>query len=93
MLEGDMDDLSATMVVDLPEDAILMVDGSATTASSSSRTLVTPALEPGKSFQYTLTAQVTRDGTTQTVTQQVTVRAGEETRVSLALPATAVVSR
>jgi uncharacterized protein (TIGR03000 family) len=83
----------ATLVVDLPADATLTVDGNATTSTSASRLFVTPALETGKTFHYTLTAQVVRDGNVQTVTRQVAVRAGETTRDQLDLPVAAVASR
>jgi len=76
----------ATMVVTLPEDATLTVDGTVTTSTSSERVLVTPDLQTGQTFQYTLTAQVMRAGSMQTVTRQVTVRGGEEIRVNLELP-------
>jgi uncharacterized protein (TIGR03000 family) len=76
------------MIVELPEDATLSIDGLQTTSTSSTRVLVTPDLEPGRTFIYTLTAQVTRDGASRTVTQQVTVRAGQETYVSMPVPVT-----
>jgi uncharacterized protein (TIGR03000 family) len=88
-----VDDASAIMVVDLPTDATLKVDDTVTTSTSSNRVFVTPPLESGKSYQYTLTAQVMQDGVLQTVTRQVTVRAGEEVRVNLELPAATVVSQ
>jgi len=93
LVEATVDSTSVTLVVDLPEDATLTVNGSATTSTSSSRVYMTSGLEAGKSYQYTLTAQVTRDGVQQTVTRQVTVRTGEETRVSLEMPTAAVVAR
>jgi uncharacterized protein (TIGR03000 family) len=83
----------ATLVVELPADATLTVDGTATTSTSASRTFVTPALEAGRTYHYTLTAQVMRDGAVQTVTRQVAVQAGEETRVSLDIPAGQVAAR
>ena len=88
-----VDDASAIIVVDLPADALLKVDDTATTSTTSNRVFVTPPLESGKSYQYTLTAEVTQDGVLQTVTRQVTVRAGEETRVNLGAPEAAVASR
>jgi len=84
---------SAVMVVELPQDATLTVDGTATTSTSANRVLVTPVLEAGRTYNYTLTAQVMRDGVLQTVSRQVAVRAGEETRVNLELPVATVVAR
>jgi uncharacterized protein (TIGR03000 family) len=86
-------DGTATVLVELPADATLTVDGVATTSTSTNRVFVTPPLENGQTFHYTLTAQVVRDGQTQTVTRQVAVRAGEETRVTLDVPAAAVAVR
>ena len=42
-----------------------------------------PPLERGKNYQYTLTAAIVRDGQKLAATERVTVRAGQETRVSL----------
>jgi uncharacterized protein (TIGR03000 family) len=47
---------------------------------------VSPALESDKDFSYTLVAKVTRDGESRSITRQVTVRAGEETHVTLEIP-------
>ena len=54
---------------------------------SSRRVFVSPELPPGKPFHYTLKAEVLRDGKPVAVAERVTVRAGEETRVTLSLPA------
>lgn len=83
----------ATIVVELPADATLKVDGEATLSTSTVRVLVSPELPAGKEFHYTLTAQVVREGKPVQVEQLVTVRAGEESRVSLTLPAAGVVQR
>jgi uncharacterized protein (TIGR03000 family) len=48
--------------------------------------LVTPPLAAGRDFHYTLTAQLMRDGRAVNVTRDVTVRAGEETRVEIQPP-------
>lgn len=73
----------ATLVVNLPASARLTVDGVQTRSTSSVRTFVSPALEPGKSFSYTLTAEYSRDGQPLTVTRRVRVTAGETVRVDL----------
>ena len=85
--------LAATVLVELPADATLTIDGEATSSTSATRVFQTPDLEPGQTFHYTLRAQVERDGQVQTVTRRVEVRAGEQTRVSLPLPATTVAAR
>jgi len=74
-------DAPAVIQVSLPADARLTVDGNATTSTSENRTFVTPALPQGETFQYTLRAEIVRDGRTVVETQVVTVRGGEETRV------------
>jgi uncharacterized protein (TIGR03000 family) len=77
-VEGDA---PAVILVSLPENAKLTVDGNATTSTSSERTFVSPPLPQGQTFVYTLRAEVVRDGRTLVETQQVNVRGGEETRV------------
>jgi uncharacterized protein (TIGR03000 family) len=78
----------ATIVVSLPTDAKLTVDGQATTSTSDTRTFVTPALESGKDYSYTFNAEVVRNGVTLTKKLDVIVRAGEATRVTLEPTAT-----
>jgi uncharacterized protein (TIGR03000 family) len=75
----------ATIQVSLPADAKLMIDGAKTVSTSASRLFVSPELAPAKDFQYTLRAEIIRDGQSLTATERVTVRAGMETRVSLPL--------
>jgi uncharacterized protein (TIGR03000 family) len=77
----------ATIVVSLPANATLTVDGTPTTSTSAQRTLVTPALEDG-TYVYTLRAQF--EGQTQT--QDVQVRAGQISQAQFSFPQ-AVVSR
>jgi len=79
----------ATIVVSLPADARLIVDGSATTSTSSVRTLVTPVLANGSTYVYTMQAQFGG----QTQTQQVTVRSGETSNVQFSFSTTGVASR
>ena len=79
---------SATVVVTLPADAKLTVDGATTTSISGERIFTTPALPAGKEFYYEFKAEVIRNGKTRAVTQQVLVRSGEETRVKLSIPET-----
>lgn len=83
----------ATIVVELPADATLRVDGAATGSTSGVRVLVSPELPAGKEFHYTLTAQVVREGKPVQVEQTVAVRAGEESRVTLSLPVATVAQR
>jgi uncharacterized protein (TIGR03000 family) len=73
----------ATLIVSLPADAKLMIDDTATTSTSSERTFVSPTLNPGIDYNYTLKAEVMRDGKKVQVEEKVTVRAGQETRVTM----------
>ena len=73
----------ATIVVTLPADARLNIDGVATKQVSGVRQFTTPELAAGQTFFYTLTAEVVRDGQTLTSMQKVAVRAGEQTNVVL----------
>jgi uncharacterized protein (TIGR03000 family) len=83
-------DAPATIVVTLPEDAKLRIDDNPTTSTSGSRVFVSPSLPTGREFHYTLTAEVMRDGKPVTVKEKIVVRAGEETRVELSVPAAGV---
>src|SRR5437588_629758 len=83
----------ASIIVSLPADARLTVDDVVTKSTSATRLFATPALESGKEFHYTLKAEVVRDGKTYTAIRRVAVRAGEETRVTLDIPATTLALR
>jgi uncharacterized protein (TIGR03000 family) len=80
------DTAPATVRVILPADAKLTFDGQATRSTSATRLFVTPPLESGKRYHYTLTAKYARDGQTITIERTVSVRAGRETVVSLVRP-------
>jgi uncharacterized protein (TIGR03000 family) len=78
----------ATIVVTLPADAKLTIDGAATRSISGVRTFVTPTLDAGLEFSYTLKAEVVRDGQTFSTEQRVTVRGGAESKINLTIPVT-----
>jgi uncharacterized protein (TIGR03000 family) len=84
----------ATLVVTLPADARLTVDNTPTRLTSAKRVFNSPPLQPGRTYRYTLKAEIVRDGQTLTTSRDVTVRAGQETDVTLEFqPATASVRR
>lgn len=84
----------ATLIVNLPANARLSIDGHATRATSAQRIFISPPLEPGRDYVYNLRAEITReDGQPTTTTQQVMVRAGQETRVTLDLAVTVAASQ
>jgi uncharacterized protein (TIGR03000 family) len=78
----------ATIVVNLPADARLKVDSTQTRSTTGRRVFVSPPLEPGRDFSYTLRAEIDRDGQTLATTRDVTVRAGQTSEVTLEIPAT-----
>jgi uncharacterized protein (TIGR03000 family) len=84
---------SATILVSLPADARLLIDDQATTSTGYSRLFVSPTLNPGREYHYTLKAQAVRDGKTVTAERVITVRAGETTPASLKLPEIGVAQR
>lgn len=73
----------ATIVVHMPADAKLTVDGKATRATSAVRRFVTPPLESGQGYHYIFKAEIDRDGEPITVTKRVDVRAGANEEVTL----------
>jgi uncharacterized protein (TIGR03000 family) len=92
-IDAPKKDTTATIIINLPADARLMVDGNATTSTTEVRTLVTPELVEGATYVYTVQAQVTREGRVMTQTQEVTVRGGETSNVLFNFSANSVASR
>ena len=70
--------------VTLPADAKLLFNGVAASGTGGIRAFQTPPLAAGQNYTYELTAEVTRDGRTERVTETVIVRAGEIATVTLA---------
>jgi uncharacterized protein (TIGR03000 family) len=83
----------ATILVSVPAGARLIVDGTPTTSTSEFRTLVTPALEVGSTYVYTMTVEVVRDGQTMVQSQQVNVRGGETASVQFNFSTQGIASR
>ncbi len=79
----------ATIVVSLPANATLTIDGNPTSSTSTTRTLISPALERDRTFVYTLQAEV--DGQVQT--QQVRVYAGQTSQAQFTFPSAGIASR
>ncbi len=74
----------AKVAVTVPADAALAFNGHPTNGTGPTRTFHTGPLEPGKEYQYVLTATVVRDGREVVATERVTVRAGGTAAVTLA---------
>ncbi len=83
----------ATIVVNLPTDARLTIDGVQTFSTADRRSFVTPALQVGSTYGYTLRAEVVSNGQTVVQTQEVTVRGGETSTVQFNFAAQTVASR
>jgi uncharacterized protein (TIGR03000 family) len=83
----------ATVVVSLPADAKLFADGQATALTSANRTFVTPALTPGKVYNYELRIEVVRDGQTRSETKNVSVSAGRISTVEFGEPSVQTAAR
>lgn len=73
----------ATLVVTLPEDAVLTFNGVSSPATGGSRTFRVPALSYGQEYGYDLVAEVTADGKAIRAGARVVLRAGETARVTL----------
>lgn len=78
--------MPAKIRVTLPPDASLLIDGEATHLATADRTFVTPPLEAGQVFHYTLKAHYVSGDDAVTVERRVAVRAGQETRVTFTAP-------
>jgi uncharacterized protein (TIGR03000 family) len=73
---------TAQLVVELPADAKLFIDGHDTKASTSRRVFNTPKLETGETYYYEVKAQLVRDGKTYSETKRVTIKANETSKAS-----------
>jgi uncharacterized protein (TIGR03000 family) len=69
---------AATVVIKAPTDVRILVDGQETSRTAAEETFTTPALEPGRTYQYLFKAQAVRDGKTVALTKRVEVQAGRQ---------------
>jgi uncharacterized protein (TIGR03000 family) len=75
-----------TLIIRLPADAVLEIEGVervTTKSTGEKRRFVSPAMEVGPKYVYTLKATWTKDGKPFTVTRDVNVRAGEDNEIDL----------
>jgi uncharacterized protein (TIGR03000 family) len=78
----------AWIVVNLPADAKLTVDGDfVSQQTGNQRLLQTPPIEPGRQFTYTLAAEVMRNGQPVRQQQQVTLQPGQQLAVNFVFTA------
>ena len=82
--KGKEEQARAKVIVDLPADAKLYVDGQLMISSSARRVFQTPNLEAGQAYFYDLKAEVIRDGQTITSNQRVILRPGQAATASFA---------
>lgn len=75
--------IEARIIVHMPPQAALLIDDQPTMQRSSTRIFSTPPLEPGKTYTYTLRAELNRDGRFVSQTKKVEVRAGQPSEVTL----------
>lgn len=83
---------SATVTVVLPASAKLTVNDVAVTASGR-QTFTTPKLEKGRSYFYTVKAEIVRDGKPVTETRRIDVEAGKDVTVDFTVNANLTASR
>jgi uncharacterized protein (TIGR03000 family) len=84
--EGTAAPTRARLLVQVPADAKLYIDGRLMKSTSGSRTYSTPALEPGQLYYYELRAEMVRDGKVVSEAKRVIVRAGQDSRAIFAEP-------
>jgi uncharacterized protein (TIGR03000 family) len=72
----------AVVIITLPADAKLFINGMESTVGSNLRTFVTPELEGSKNYYYTIRVELIRNGQLVTDSQRVYFQRGEEVRVS-----------
>ena len=73
---------AATIVINLPADAKLLIDGNATTSTTDRRVFVSPTLEAGQEYYYTVKAEYKG----QVREERVSVTAGQEVNLKLEFP-------
>jgi uncharacterized protein (TIGR03000 family) len=73
----------ATVIVALPADAALYVDGRRLEFSAATREVVTPVLEANTDYYYMVKTAVIRDGMTVEQVKRVNFRAGQLVRVNM----------
>ena len=75
-------DPKASVVVRVPANAKVFVDGYQLKSTSTERVFTTPSLEPGESYFYNVRVIVEKDGKELEEVRRVTVRAGEISRLA-----------
>ncbi len=76
----------AKILLHLPADAKLTVEGQPTISTSDTRLFVSPPLPLDQKMHYTLEAQIVRDGKTIKVEKEVPVQAGFQSELTIDFP-------
>jgi uncharacterized protein (TIGR03000 family) len=76
--------VTATIVMEVPENAKVYIDGNPMKSTSARRVFTTPKLESGQDYFYTIKVVMEQDGKKMEDSQKVIVRGGEETATSFA---------
>lgn len=66
----------ALLLIDLPADAKLYVDGQQMKSGKARAAIITPALDPDRTYAYQVRVELVRDGQTLTETQRIVLRPG-----------------
>jgi uncharacterized protein (TIGR03000 family) len=82
--EFDSTTTTANIVVEVPEGAIVYIDGNKMKSTAARRVFTTPPIEKGQDYFYTVRVVVEQNGRKIEDSQKVTVRGGEETAASFA---------
>jgi uncharacterized protein (TIGR03000 family) len=80
------------IVVDVPAEARLFVNGAATSSTGGVRRFLSRGLVSGKRYEFVVRMAVDRDGSTAEETKVVSLTAGERSQVSFSAPAPAAAS-
>jgi uncharacterized protein (TIGR03000 family) len=83
----------ARLVVKVPADAKLYIDGKLMKTTSAKRTFRTPALQKGQTYYYVLRTEVVREGQAVSETKRVLVRPGRTVWTTFKDPADGLISR
>jgi uncharacterized protein (TIGR03000 family) len=82
-------DASASLIVSVPADAKVFVNDRPTTSTGTERHYMSNGLKAGRTYSYTIRAEVVRDGQTITETKAVKLAAGRRADLAFALAAPA----
>lgn len=81
---SDKEMVTANIVVEVPENAEVYIDGNKMKSTAGRRVFKTPAIEKGQDYYYNVRVVFDDNGKRVEDTQRVTVRGGEETAASFA---------